>query len=256
MRSSFFTAMALASIVVTPALAEPRLDSAASILPVALVATQEHAAQSGADEIVREARFVHKLYPSPSGARRTIVLLHGSGGDETTLVSLAREIDPEANLLGIRGRVVQNGVKRWYKRLTATEFDQQDVRDEALAFVAFLAEASAEYDIELARVTFLGYSNGANLVAALSLLHPQLVRQAVLLRPMPVLKQAPQPDLATTRILTIVGRKDSTYAPFAPELENQLKMRGAHVEAHMIDMGHLIGEEDARIAREWLARLD
>jgi phospholipase/carboxylesterase len=253
MRSTIFTAMALACAFATTATAEPQWNSATttlSVLPIAAAPTPP------AEDIVREARFVHKLYPSPSGARQTIVLMHGSGGDETTLVALARQIDPEANLLGIRGRIVQNGVKRWYKRVTATEFDQQDVRDEAQAFVSFLAEASVQYDIELARVTFLGYSNGANLIAALSLLHPQLVRKAVLLRPMPVLKQAPQPDLTATRVLAIVGRRDSTYAPFAPELESQLKTRGAQVEAHTIDSGHLIGDEDARIARDWLARLD
>jgi predicted esterase len=94
---------------------------------------------------------------------------------------------------------VQNGVKRWYRRLSPVEFDQEDVRHEADAFADFLRGVASEQKIDLSNAVFLGYSNGANLIAALSQLHPGLVRNAVLLRSMPVLAGAAQPDLSNAR---------------------------------------------------------
>ena len=168
-------------------------------------------------------------------------------------MALAEKIDPGAVLLGVRGRVRQEGVTRWYKRLTATSFDQQDVRGEAAAFASFLSAAAAEQKVDLENAIFLGYSNGANLIAALTLLHPGLVHRAVLLRAMPVLDVAPEAEIGDAEILTIAGKSDGTYGPFAPKLENLLTSRGARVKSYMIDSGHGIGNEDARLVREWLA---
>ena len=205
-----------------------------------------------ADTVSRETVFIHKLFRPQEPSGRTIILMHGSGGDETTLVSLATRIAPDATLIGIRGRVVQNGVKRWYRRVTPTEFDQQDVRAEAAAFADFLRGMAGELDLDLSTATFLGYSNGANLIAAMTQLYPGLVRRAVLLRPMPVLAEAAQVDLSQSRFLTIAGQNDKLYYPFAPKLEALLRGCGASVEARVIPSGHAIGEEDARIVAEWL----
>ena len=182
----------------------------------------------------------------------TFVLLHGSGGNEKTLLDLARKIAPNATFLGVRGRVEQDGINRWYRRLTPTSFDQKDIRDEAKAFADFLTDTAAQNSIDLKKAVFLGYSNGANLVAAVSLLHPDLVRKAVLLRAMPVLDKAPVADLKALDILTVAGKSDVTYSPFAPALAKLLRGCGANVEARTIDSGHNIGEEDARVVREWL----
>lgn len=218
----------------------------------AVAATALRQAALAVDTVTREAGFVHRLFRPEKPSGRTIIMLHGSGGDETTLARLAASIAPDATLIGIRGRVVQNGIKRWYKRITATEFDQQDVRSEADAFVAFLKGIATEQGIDLASVTFLGYSNGANLIAALTQLHPGLVRRAVLLRPMPVLSEAAKVDLSQTRFLTIAGENDKLYFPYAPKLTERLRDCGASVEARVIHSGHGIGEEDIRIAAEWL----
>lgn len=206
------------------------------------------------DTITRETGFIHRLFKPENPSGRTIIMLHGSGGDETTLAKLAASIAPDATLIGIRGRVVQNGVKRWYKRITATEFDQQDVRAEAEAFATFLTEFAKEQDVDLASATFLGYSNGANLIAALTQLHPDMVRKAVLLRAMPVLNEGPQVDLSSTRVLSIAGEKDKLYFPYAPALAERLSECGAHVDARVISSDHGIGEEDVRIVAEWLGR--
>lgn len=204
------------------------------------------------ESVAREAAFIHKLFQPEKPSGRVMILMHGSGGDETTLMSLASRIAPDATLIGIRGRVVQDGVKRWYRRVTPTEFDQQDVRAEATAFAGFLREMARVQKLDLSAATFLGYSNGANLIAALTQLYPDLIHRAVLLRPMPVLTETAKVDLSDTRFLTIAGEQDRLYFPFAPKLEALLRGCGANVEARVIASGHGIGDEDARIVAEWL----
>lgn len=207
------------------------------------------------DSVTRSSDFTYRIHKPAEPNGRTIVMMHGSGGDETTLVPLASKIDPHATLIGIRGRVVQEGVKRWYKRITPTSFDQTDIRGEAAAFAQFFARLVKSDGVDLERTTFLGYSNGANLIAALSVLHPDVVRTAVLLRSMPVLDIAPHANLAKAKFLTITGRDDTLYAPFGPKLEAMFKSCGADVVARTITAGHGIGDEDAKIASEWLAGL-
>ncbi len=219
--------------------------AAAPILPASLSAPVE----------TREANFAYRVVTPERPNGGVMVLMHGSGGDESTLVALASRIAPDATLIGVRGRVVQEGVKRWYRRVSPTEFDQQDVRAEAGAFVDFIRNTAAELKLDLSNVTFLGYSNGANLIAALTQLHPGLVRKAVLLRPMPVLSEAPAVDLSGTSILTIAGEHDRLYFPFAPRLEAMFRNCGARIDARVIASGHDLGEDDVRIAAEWLGSL-
>lgn len=203
--------------------------------------------------VTRETEFAYHIVKPEHPSGRVMVLMHGSGGDETTLVSLASRIAPDATLIGVRGRVVQDGVKRWYKRVTPTEFDQQDVKSESRAFADFISKTAKDLNLDLTAATYLGYSNGANLIAALTQLHPGLVRNAVLLRPMTVLNEAPTVDLSNSRFLTIAGEDDKLYYPFASRLEERLRSCGANVDAHVIDSGHNIGDEDIRIVAEWLS---
>jgi phospholipase/carboxylesterase len=200
----------------------------------------------------RSDRFAYVLEKAKAEGSPTFVLLHGSGGNEKTLIDLARKIAPNATLLGVRGRIVQDGINRWYRRLTPTSFDQADIRAEAQAFSDFLAETAHKNGIDLKRAIFLGYSNGANLIAALSMLEPGLVHKAVLLRAMPVLDLTSKPDLKALDVLTIAGKADATYSPFAPALASLLRNCGANVVTQQVALGHNIGEEDAKVVREWL----
>ena len=110
--------------------------------------------------------FVHRLHRPDNPDDSTLVLLHGTGGNETDLMPFGRRIAPRAALLGVRGRSTEEGILRWFRRLTATRFDQADIRAEAEAFASFVPEALRAYDLDPLRTTFLGYSNGANFVAA------------------------------------------------------------------------------------------
>lgn len=202
--------------------------------------------------ITRARDFVFRWLRPETPSGETIILLHGSGGDEASMFKLAARIAPEATLLGVRGRVVQKGIKRWYARVTPTRFDQADIRSEARAFAKFLTERMAAEKLDLDRAVFIGYSNGANLIAALTLLQPDLVHRAVLLRAMPVLDKAPAADLKGTRFLSVAGERDKIYGPFAPELAELLREHGAVVDTAVVARGHLLGEEDVKVVSDWL----
>ncbi|MBA8880588.1 alpha/beta hydrolase [Phyllobacterium myrsinacearum] len=197
--------------------------------------------------------FKYRIYRPEDPNGDTMVLLHGSGQDETSLVSLATKIAPNALLLAVRGRIVQDGTSRWYRRLTPVSFDQKDIHFEAKAFAGFLKQATEKYKIDLKRTTYLGYSNGANLVGAVMMLYPDMVKQAVLLRSMPVLTENTDANLAGARVLTVSGASDQTYAPFAPALETLLRTHGALVEARSIKSDHGLGSDDVKVVSEWLS---
>ncbi|TIP13589.1 alpha/beta hydrolase [Mesorhizobium sp.] len=197
--------------------------------------------------------FSYRLYRPSEPSGECLFLLHGSGVDETTLVTLARQIAPRAVLVAVRGRIVQEDGFRWFARITPTRFEQESIRTEADAFAGFIAEAAKRHGLDLSRTVFLGYSNGANLVSTVMLLHSGLIGRAALLRPMPVLDDVPPADLSKALVLIIAGAADLTYAPFAPALIALLESHGAEVDARTIASGHEIGDRDADIVRRWLA---
>lgn len=203
--------------------------------------------------IYRDLPFVHRFHTPDDPDGRTIVLLHGTGGHEADLMPFAHRVAPRATLLGVRGRSTEEGVQRWFRRLSPTSFDQADIRFETEAFAAFVEEAAKAYGIEPEKTVFLGYSNGANLLAAAMLLHPGLVSKAILLRPAMVLEDAPQPVLAGSTVLIVAGLADP-YGTLSRALEEALRAAGATLDAHTIEAGHNLVAEDRAIVAQWLAR--
>ncbi|PWL17203.1 carboxylesterase [Falsochrobactrum shanghaiense] len=210
---------------------------------------------TAAQNFSRSKRFIYRFYTPENASNELVILLHGSGGNETSLVPLASKVWPRATLLGIRGRVMQDGGTRWYKRITPVKFDQKDVRLEANAFVTSLTRLAEEKDLDLSHAIFVGYSNGANLLAAAMLLHPDLVKRAVLMRSMPVLDNTPTANLGKTRVLTLTGEEDKLYSPFAPALSAVLRSSGAKVDARTIQADHMVGDNDVAAIGEWVASL-
>ncbi|MGO7540725.1 VOC family protein [Rhizobium ruizarguesonis] len=199
----------------------------------------------------RELPFVHRFYTPPDPDGSVFVLLHGSGGNETTLMPLLNKVAPRATLLGVRGRATEEGFPRWYKRITPFSFDQNDIKTEAEAFAAFIEGAVKSYGLDPQKVVYVGYSNGANLLNSLLYLHPNLVHKAVLLRSMPVLSDFPHADLKGTDLLVISGKTDA-YGKYASELEERLKSSGATVDSDVIAGGHDLGDADVPIIQKWL----
>jgi phospholipase/carboxylesterase len=204
------------------------------------------------DTLMNDLSFPYRLHRPATPDGCILTLLHGSGVDENSLVPFAAEIAPEATVLAVRGRIQQDDGWRWYERITPTRFGQESIRSEADAFADFMIEAAALHALDLSRMIFIGYSNGANLISSTMLLRPDLIRRAALLRAMPVLEDAPRADLTGARILVIAGASDVTYAPFSPALVALLRKRGAEVDDQTVQAGHEFGAADAAIVRRWL----
>ncbi|UFS63918.1 VOC family protein [Paracoccus denitrificans] len=204
---------------------------------------------------MRELHFIHRFHRPENPDGSTIVLLHGTGGNESDLMPLAHRMAPNATLLGVRGRSTEEGINRWFRRHDAVTYDQDDIRAEAEAFAGFIDEAARAYALDPGALTYLGYSNGANLLGAAMQLHPGLIGRAVLLRAVQVLEDPPAPDaqaLAGSRVLMLTGARDP-FARMAPALERALRNGGAALEARVIEAGHELQPEDRTLAAGWLA---
>ncbi len=206
----------------------------------------------GRMNLVHLPDFTYRIDRSDHPSGEVVILLHGSGGDETTLFPFARPIWPKATLIGIRGRIVQNGETRWFKKITPTKFDEKDASSEADAFVKFMGNLAEDHHFDLSRATFVGYSNGANLLAVIMMRHPGFARRAILMRSMPVIDNMGKDDLSKNRILIISGKNDALYSPFAPALLSVFKKNGAKVDAAMVDSDHMIGEADRDVIVKWI----
>lgn len=198
-------------------------------------------------------KFVHRFIPG-SDPGRTLLLLHGTGGDENDLLPLGRAIDPGAALLSPRGRVLENGSPRFFRRLAEGVFDEQDVVARAQELADFVDRAIKTYSIDEDGLVAVGYSNGANIASAMLLLGAAKFRGAVLFRPMVPLSNSPFHPLAESRVLLCGGE----YDPIATvdqvnALAHLLRQRGAEVDMQMGQSGHELIQADIASAREWLA---
>ncbi|WP_093256710.1 VOC family protein [Rubrimonas cliftonensis] len=201
----------------------------------------------------RSLPFIHRFNRPKHPDGTTLALLHGAGGDEADLMPIARRIAPRATLLGVRGRAVEDGIRRWFGRVDAMTLDQADLRSEAEAFAAFVEGAVTAYGLDADKFAFVGYSNGANLLAAVIQLHPGVVRRAILLRGMQATENLQTGDLSATRVLMLDGRDDQIVGA-ASTLADDLTARGAHVEARMLPARHELSDEDVTEAAQWLRK--
>jgi predicted esterase len=196
--------------------------------------------------------FAHRWEPRP-GSATTLLLLHGTGGDENDLIPLGDRLDASANLLSPRGPVLENGMPRFFRRLAEGVFDLEDLTARTRQLADFVEAASKEYGFDTAGVSAVGFSNGANIAAAMLLLHPGVIRQAVLLRAMVPLVPPTPPDLLGTRVFVAAGRVDPIIPPANSEtLAAMLKAAGADVTLRWSPAGHQLTREDVDAAYEWL----
>ena len=203
-------------------------------------------------DVAKGLGFVH-IY-QPGEGPETLLLLHGTGGTEHDLVPLGRQLAPAAHLLAPRGKVLENGNARFFRRLAPGVFDVEDVRLRAGELARFVADAAAEYGFDPRRVWALGYSNGANIAAAVLLLHPQTLAGAMLLRPMLPLTPGSVPDLAGKPVFIAAGRRDPLVPTDAVEaLCDWLRRGGARLTVRWQDAGHALTPEEIGALRAWAA---
>jgi len=203
----------------------------------------------------RELPFVHRIYMPEEPDDRTMILLHGSGGNETSLLPFARATAPDTMLLAVRGRATEEGVPRFFRRFEDGSFDQKDIASEAEAFVEMVGQLKQAYGVDLEKTTFVGQSNGANFLGAVMLLHPGVIRRAVLMRPVSVLSEIPAVDVssAEAEVLIVAGDQDA-HAADALELMGILAARSVEVTMMTVEAGHDVVEADRGVVGKWLAR--
>jgi len=199
--------------------------------------------------------FVHRFVPSVNGGPITLLLLHGTGGNENDLLGLGSQLLPGAALLSPRGKVLENGMPRFFRRLAEGVFDLNDLANRTEELANFVEKMSAKRGFGK-KVVAVGYSNGANIAASLLLLRPRLLGGAVLFRPMVPFTMKTVPDLSAVCVLIEAGTGDIVVPRDEPDALAEIFRRGnAEVTLHWHEAGHQLTETDIETARKWLSGL-
>src|SRR5829696_2753648 len=198
-----------------------------------------------------ELSHQHRFLPAADSHRPPILLLHGTGGDENDLLPFGRTVAPGAALLSPRGKVLEGGMPRFFRRLTEGVFDEQDVRRRANELADFVQDARVAYGLNAPIA--VGFSNGANIAAAVLQLRPEVLTGAVLLRAMVPLKRPPAADLKGKPVLILSGTADPIVPPEnAARLAAMLMRSGAVVEHRTLPGAHNLSRADILITKTWL----
>jgi len=180
-----------------------------------------------------------------------VLLLHGTGADENDLIDLGRAVAPDSALLSPRGKVLENGMPRFFRRLAEGVFDEADVKQRADELADFVVAARARYGIEAP--VALGFSNGANIAAAVLLQRPDVLSGAVLLRAMVPLTDPPNLPIPSTPVLILSGAQDPLASPDNPaRLAAQLNERGAKAEQRIVPGGHGLTQADVNLTAAFM----
>jgi phospholipase/carboxylesterase len=198
--------------------------------------------------------FIHEFIPGTS--ERTLLLLHGTGANERDLIPLGRELDPNASLLSPRGKVLENGMPRFFRRIAEGVFDLEDLKRRTDELADFVAAAVQHYGFASDNVVAVGYSNGANIAASMLVLRPEILHAAILFRAMVPLVPDNIPDLSSVHVWIGAGDQD----PIVPASETQrlvelLRGAGADLTIHFASASHGLTHADVEAARTWLEEL-
>jgi len=198
--------------------------------------------------------FIHEFVPGTSN--RTLLLLHGTGGNERDLIPLVRGLDSRAALLSPRGKVLENGMPRFFRRVAEGVFDLDDLKKRTNELADFVAAAAQRYGFTADKVVAVGYSNGANIAASMLLLRPETLHGAILFRAMVPLVPENLPDLSSVPVWIGAGSED----PIIPTSETQhlvelLRSAGADVTIRFFNAGHGLTNSEVETAGRWLKDL-
>ena len=191
--------------------------------------------------------------PQGQGAPFTLLMLHGTGGNEHDLIPLGRELDPTAALLSPRRKVLENGMPRFFRRLAEGVFDLEDLKKRTHELSDFVVSAAEHYKIDNRKIVAVGYSNGANIAASMLLLRPGILSAAVLFRAMVPLVPETLPNLESVRVWIGAGDSDPIIpASETKQLSELLRAAGADVTIRFFQSGHQLTTGDVDAGREWL----
>ena len=202
-----------------------------------------------------ELNFIHRFVPASQPDRPPLLLLHGTGADENDLLPLGQDVSPGSALLSPRGKVLENGMPRFFRRLAEGVFDLDDLRVRTGELASFIETAREAY--QLGPVIALGFSNGANIAASLLLTRPDVLAGAILLRAMLPFEPDRPPQLDCKPVLMLSGKAD----PFLPAASRErlaalLAESGAQLTHRTLDAGHNLTQNDLYLATEWLEQFN
>lgn len=201
-----------------------------------------------------ELGFIHRYIEGEDPL--TLLLLHGTGANEDDLVPLGKQLAPKANLLSPRGKVLENGMPRFFRRLAMGVFDVADLKERTDELAGFVSDATEAYGLNRERIVAVGYSNGANIGASLLLRHPGLLHGAALLHVMVPYEMDQLPELSGTSVLLTGGDRDPMIpAGQTQELADTLKRAGADVELAMQPGGHELTHPEVEAVAGWFSKL-
>jgi len=197
---------------------------------------------------------VHRFIPGTTAGAPTLLLLHGTGGDENSLLPIAERIAPGAAMLGVRGNVSEYGSNRYFRRVAEGVFDIEDLIKRTQELADFVEAAAQRYSFALSSVMAVGYSNGANIAASTLLLRPGVIQRAVLFRAMMPLEPEQPPRLENTKVLMTAGTFDDLIPKALTErLAEALRTAGAEVTLAWQNVDHRLTQEDLNLAQKWIA---
>lgn len=193
------------------------------------------------------------IYNEKKKGAPVFVLLHGTGGTETDLVSLAELLNPEYNVLGIRGNVQENGMNRFFKRHGEGQYDWEDLEFRGNELYAFIEEKAKEYNFKIEDTVLVGFSNGSNIAIQMMLKQPETFKKAALFAPLYPADLSEKQDFSHIDVFLSLGKGD----PMVPESESLrvielFKERGANITTAWVK-GHSLTQDVALEAKNWLA---
>jgi phospholipase/carboxylesterase len=199
--------------------------------------------------------FAHRFEPATTQGAPFVLLLHGTGGDENSLLPLGKAIAPGAALLSPRGQVLEQGMARFFRRRTEGEFDQVDLEARTKELAAFVNRASAVYAIPAGKLVAAGFSNGANIASSLILRFPEALAGAVLMRGMVPFTPQKAVDIKRKPVLLLNGVDDPIVGTDeVEELANIFRAANAEVTLHWETAGHNLSQGDVLMAFDWMRK--
>jgi phospholipase/carboxylesterase len=197
--------------------------------------------------------FIHRFVAGEDPSVETLLVLHGTGGNENDLIGIGQAIAPGAAILSPRGNVLENGAPRFFKRVAEGVFDPKEVRSRGEELARFIRAAAVTYRLDPSRIFALGYSNGANIASTVMLIEPGIIQASILLRPMVVYDPPEKSDLSGSSVLLSAGRMDPIVPTASVEqLAELFRSANADVTLKWQLAAHNLVPSEVREAAEWL----
>jgi predicted esterase len=198
--------------------------------------------------------FIHRFVPGEDASVETLLVLHGTGGNENDLIGIGQAIAPGAAILSPRGNVLENGAPRFFKRIAEGVFDPKEVRSRGEELARFIRAAAVTYRLDPSRIFALGYSNGANIASTVMLIEPGTIQASILLRPMVVYQPPEKSDLSGSSVFISAGRMDPIVPTASVEqLAKLFRSANADVTLKWQLAAHNLVPTEVREAAEWFA---